>query len=101
MVPECHLSSLRGATATLNCVTSVCKNVLIPHKNKKRWELTEQQQSENKLMSFERVVVEQTLAGLKRYRILSARLRIHILDLYNIILSVGAGWWNFYLADFS
>ena len=52
-------------------------------------------------MAAERIGVEHSLAGLKRYRVLSDRLRLHSLDLYDQILGVGAGWWNFYLSDFS
>ena len=79
----------------------VCQLVRIPHKKKKNMELTEQQKSENKLMASQRITVEHSLAGLKRYRVLSDRLRLHSLNLYDQILGVCAGLWNFYLSDFS
>ena len=50
-------------------------------------------------MASERINVEHSIGGIKRYRILSDRLRIHLIDLYDDILSVCAGLWNFYLAN--
>ena len=79
----------------------ICQSISIPHKKKKKMELTEQQKDENKLMASERIGVEHSLAGLKRYRLLSDRLRLHALNLYNQILGVCAGLWNFYLFVFS
>ena len=74
-----------------------CKEVLLPHKKPQHQELTAEQQAENKGLARERIVVEHSIAGLKRYRILSDRLRLHDLDLYNQILGVCAGLWNFKL----
>lgn len=78
----------------------ICQSISIPHKKKKKMALTEQQKAENKLMASERISVEHSLAGLKRYHLLSARLRLHTLDLYDQILGVCAGVWNFYLFVF-
>jgi len=75
------------------------KSINIPHKKPKKSELTEEQKLENKAMSSERIVVEHSIGGLKRYRILSDRLRIHLIDYYDEILGVCAGLWNFYLAN--
>jgi hypothetical protein len=50
-------------------------------------------------MASERIKVEHSIGGLKRYRILSDRLRTHLIDLYDDILWVCAGLWNFYLAN--
>ena len=74
-----------------------CKKVHIPHKKNKKAELTESQKTENKIISSERIKVEHSIAGMKRYRILSERLRVHDFDLYDDILGVCAGLWNFYL----
>lgn len=74
-----------------------CKELLIPHKKPKQQELTAEQKAENKLLAGERIVVEHSIAGLKRYRILSDRLRLHDLDLYNQVLGICAGLWNFRL----
>ena len=75
-----------------------CKELLIPHKKPKQQELTAEQKAENKVLAGERIVVEHSIAGLKRYRILSDRLRLHDLDLYNQIWGVCAGLWNFRLS---
>ena len=76
----------------------ICKELFIPHKKPKKKELTLEQKAENKLLASKRIVVEHALAGLKRYRILSDRLRLHDLELYDVILGVCAGLWNFYLS---
>jgi DDE superfamily endonuclease len=61
--------------------------------------LSEQPKDENKRMASERVCVENGFAGLKRFRILSDRLRLHRLDVYDVTLGVCAGLWNFYLVN--
>lgn len=76
----------------------VCKELLIPHKKPKKQELTQTQKEENKLLASKRIVVEHAIAGMKRYRILSDRLRMHDLELYDVMLGVCAGLWNFYLS---
>lgn len=75
----------------------VCKELLLPNKKKKKQELSVEQKTENKLLASERIYVEHAIGGMKRYRILSDRLRIHDVELYNVILGVCAGLWNFYL----
>jgi len=76
-----------------------CKTLSIPHKKTKNKALTEGQKDENKRMASERVCVENSFAGLKRFRILSDRLRLHRLDFYDVIFGICAGLWNFYLAN--
>jgi len=76
----------------------VCKELCIPHKKPKKQELTPTQKEENKLLASKRIVVEHAIAGLKRYRILVDRLRLQDLKLYDNILGVCAGLWNFYLS---
>ena len=75
----------------------LCKELLLPHKKKKKQELSSEQKAENKLRASERIYVEHAIGGMKRYRILSDRLRVHDVELYNVILGVCAGLWNFYL----
>ena len=75
----------------------VCKELLLPNKKKKNQELNPVQKIENRLLARERIFVEHSIGGMKRYRILSDRLRVHDLSLYNVILGVTAGLWNFYL----
>jgi hypothetical protein len=74
-----------------------CQKLYIPHKKPKKSELTEEQKAQNKIVSSERIKVEHSIGGMKRYRILSERLRVHDFELYDDILSVCAGLWNFYL----
>jgi hypothetical protein len=76
-----------------------CQKLFIPHKKSKNKPLTENQKAENKQLSSKRVIVEHSFAGLKRFRILSDRLRLHRIDFYDDILGVCAGLWNFYLAN--
>lgn len=75
-----------------------CQELLIPHKKPKKAELSEAQKSENRDLASERISVEHSLGGLKRYRILSDRLRCKDFNFYNDALEVCAGLWNFYLA---
>lgn len=72
-----------------------CKGVKIPHKKKKNTELNEEQKEENKLVSSTRINVEHSIGGMKRYNILSHRLRMHDYHLYDDIAGVCAGLWNF------
>lgn len=76
-----------------------CEKLSIPHKKPKQQELTPEQKAENKLRASKRVRVEHSIAGLKRYRVLADRLRMHDLKLYNEVLGVGAGLWNFCLTS--
>jgi hypothetical protein len=74
-----------------------CLKLFIPIKKTKKSPLTDDQKAENKQVSSERIKVEHSIGGMKRYRILSERLRIHDCELYDQILCVCAGLWNFYL----
>ena len=74
-----------------------CKALSLPHKKAKKQELSAEQKQENRELARERVEVEHAIGGLKRYRILSDRLRVHDVDLYDDIVEVCAGLWNFYL----
>jgi hypothetical protein len=75
-----------------------CKEILIPHKKARTQELTPAQKAENKVLASQRIVVEHAHAGLKRYRMLADRLRMHNFGLYDVVLGVCAGLWNFYLS---
>ena len=74
-----------------------CKELFLPHKKPQKQALTAEQKAANKVLAKERIVVEHSIAGLKRYRILSDRLRLHDLDFYNQVLGICAGLWNFKL----
>ena len=75
----------------------ICKSISIPYKNTKNNPLTDEQKLSNKTMASERIIVEYSIGGMKRYRILSDRLRLHDFDLYNVILGVWVGLWNYFL----
>ena len=75
-----------------------CKELLIPHKKPQQAALSEAQKSENRELASERISVEHSIGGLKRYRLLSDRLRCKDFGFYNAALGVCAGLWNFYLS---
>ena len=77
----------------------LCKSISIPHKKTKNNPLKDTQKDENTRMASLRIKVEHSIGGMKRYRILSDRLRNHLIDLYDDILGVCAGLWNLYLAN--
>lgn len=74
-----------------------CSGVELPTKKKKGQELTAEQKSVNQKFSSQRVAVEHGIGGMKRYRVLSNRLRMHDLQAYDRKLEVCAGLWNFYV----
>lgn len=67
------------------------KGVIIPKKKPKKQELSKIDKEENKLKAKKRIKVEHCISGIKRYRILSVKLRIHDLELYDDVLEVCAG----------
>ena len=75
----------------------VCRQLFIPIKKPKGKTLTGKQREINKSQASERIAVEHSIGGLKRYRILEDRLRLHDLNLYDDVLEVCAGLWNFSL----
>jgi hypothetical protein len=72
-----------------------CKKSYLPHKKSKKKELTEGQKSDNQEAARERIKVEHSIGGLKRYRILSDRVRIKDFILFDEIIGVCAGLWNY------
>jgi hypothetical protein len=71
-----------------------CLLLKIPNKKPKGGCLTEEQKAENKEFAKERIRVEHSLSGLKRFRILSDRLRMHDISQYHEIIGLCAGLWN-------
>ena len=76
-----------------------CSGIAIPHKKTKLYPLTDSQKDENKRTASERISVEYSIGGMKRYRTLSDHLRIHLIDFYDDVLGVCAGLWSFYLTN--
>jgi len=77
----------------------VCQQVFLPHKKPKGGDLTSEQKAINKDQASKRVKIEHCIGGMKRYRILSDRLRVHNFSGYNDILEVCAALWNFYISN--
>lgn len=75
----------------------LCKKSVIPEKKKPNKDLTKAQKEKNRKKSQKRVFVEHSIGGMKRYRILSDRLRTHDKKLYDSIVGICAGLWNFNL----
>lgn len=76
-----------------------CKKCYLPNKKKKKCELSEEQKEQNKALAQQRILVEHSIGGIKRFRILSERLRIHNFNTYDTMLGVCAGLWNLYLTN--
>jgi len=74
-----------------------CKELSIPQKKARNRNLSEAEKESNRQKARERITVEHSLGGLKRYRILSNKMRIKNIELYNDIIEVCAGIWNFYI----
>lgn len=71
--------------------------VLIPKKKKKNMELSEEDKEGNKEKSSVRVAVEQSLSQLKRFRVLSDRVRAKDWAGYDAVAFVCAGLANYIL----
>ncbi|GAB4023839.1 hypothetical protein GCM10028808_75110 [Spirosoma migulaei] len=76
-----------------------CQQVILPKKKPRQQDLTDEDKTANRQKSSERIYVEHSIGGMKRYRILSDRLRIHDCGMYNKVVEVCAGLWNFYLSN--
>lgn len=79
-----------------------CRKVYLPIKKKRvakaqSNELSEAQKQWNKQQAQQRIGVEHSIGGMKRYRILSNRLRLKSTALIDTIIGVCAGLWNFIL----
>ena len=67
----------------------------IPTKKPRGGQLTLEQIENNKKLASERIYVEHSIGGIKRFDILSTPCRIHDFDIYDKMLGVCAGLWNF------
>lgn len=82
-----------------------CINVLIPIKKPRKTksnpnpELTKEEKEFNKSVSRERIYVENAISGLKRYHIISNRVRIKKEKYRENKIVLCASLWNFYLAS--
>ena len=79
-----------------------CKKVYIPYKKKRcakgeSNELSEEQKSVNKEQATQRIKIEPSIGGMKRYRIVSHRLAMKSITTLNCIVGICAGLWNLVL----
>lgn len=81
------------------CKDYTAQQISIPFKKSKNKPLTEDLKTLNKQRSSFRVRVEHSIGGLKRFRILSDRLRCRDIQFYNLVAGVCAGIWNFFLTS--
>jgi len=71
------------------------QSTTIPIKKPRKAELSRESKEHNKQLSSVRIIIEHIIGGIKRYRVLSDRLRMHDIDLYDDFMGVCAGLWNF------
>lgn len=71
----------------------------IPEKKKKKTALSEEQKKCNREKSSFRVKVENSIAGMKRFRFMSDRIRTKNICFYNKVAGISAGLWNFNLTN--
>jgi hypothetical protein len=79
-----------------------CRKLYIPYKKKRVKkgacnELSEAQKQCNKIQATERIKVEHSIGGMKRYRIISHRLTLKSMVIINCIIGVCAALWNLVL----
>jgi hypothetical protein len=79
-----------------------CRRLFLPVKKKRvakgeSNELSDEQKQTNKTQAQQRVAVEHSIGGLKRFRILSNRLRLKSTALTDTIIGICAGLYNFAL----
>lgn len=71
--------------------------MFIPDKKPRGKELTEEQKSRNKELAKERITVEHSIGGIKRYDFLSNTCRLHDWEVYDSVLETCAGLWNLFI----
>lgn len=74
-----------------------CKKVIILDKKNKNKKLSRSQKIQNKKKSKQRIKIEHSICGIKKYKIISEKLRIKDIHLYNRVLGICAALLNFYM----
>ena len=77
-----------------------CQNLFIPIKKPRNTktsknELNDEQKTQNKALAQQRIYVEHSIGGMKRYRILVHRNRLKNKKTINQVIGVCAALWNF------
>jgi hypothetical protein len=73
------------------------ENIRIPHKKPKGKKLTRKHKRKNRALSRSRVLCENALAGVKRYRAVSDVYRNRKEDFDDQLMLISSGLWNHYL----
>jgi len=76
-----------------------CKKVIILDKKKRNKELSRSQKIKNKKKSKQRIKIEHSICGIKKYKIISEKSRIRDINLYNRVLGICSALLNFYLKN--
>ena len=71
----------------------------LPVKSSKKRPLSKEEKASNRVLASQRVVVEHVIGGMKRYRVLSNRVRSRQWSGYDTRVEVCAGLWNFYITN--
>lgn len=71
----------------------------LPIKSSKKKPLSDEAKSSNRTLASQRIVVEHVIGGLKRYRVISNRVRCRNWSGYDTKVEVCAGLWNFYVTN--
>lgn len=71
----------------------------LPYKKRKNQELTKEQKNKNRALAQDRIKIEHSIGGMKRFDFLSGKCRIHDFHLYDKILGVCAGLWNYMITN--
>jgi len=77
-------------------INNILKNVEIPHKKQKGKDLTKKEKKENKKLSSLRIIVENVIASVKKFKILSERYR-NRRKRFGLRFNLIAGIYNFEL----
>ncbi len=73
------------------------RNTQMPKKTKRGYPLTEEEKTENRLISGIRVLSEHAIAGIKRFRSATDIYRNRLPNLDDTFMLVSAGLWNYHL----
>ena len=74
-------------------------DVMMPHKKPKGKKLTDEQKAENRIISSLRMVVENSIGGVKRYGSVANIYRNKIADTDNKIFDIACGLWNLHISE--
>lgn len=79
--------------------TYSCGAFSLPIKSSKKKPLSDEDRAKNRLLAGQRIVVEHVIGGMKRYRVLTNRVRSRKWTGFDTKVEVGAGLWNFYVTN--